>query len=304
MNKLLFQFIFFLLLSFAFQQYEDLDIDMSQFQDSSLYTDIMNCAFHEDTKTCSSVSMKSGLYQCCTFKMTYDVNEDNSYQDEEDSEMCNVWVSTTFSDEQIKSMERAYQEAMTFLSLVYNMEIPSFTMQYTCPGKTYTFNYGKGSFTQDELDIIKDPNYCLRLYYNGLYKLGYIPNLTGDEQTTITKDICMKGKTLPNSQNSCAYASFNFKFLDGTSQRISTCLLVSSASFETKSLDQLLQKDFEAYTGLRIDGKSISSFETEITSKDGTTLKYDSLTQTLTSNNSVYLGKSLLILYGLFIILF
>ena len=303
MNKLLSQCIFFLLISFSFQQYEDIDIDISKFEESSIYLDMMNCFDHENTETCSSVSMKSGIYQCCTIKITY--YGDYDLDDDDDSEpFCSIWVSSTFSDEQIKSMEESYQEALTFFSIVYNEKMPEFKTEYKCPGKTYTFNYGKGSFTQEELDIIKDPNYCLRLYYNGLYKLGTIPYLTEDKPTTITKEVCMNGKTLPNSKNSCAYASFNFKFYDGTSQTISTCLLASSASFETKSLDKLFEDDFKKYSGLSIDGKTISSFETEITGKDGSSLKYDSLTQTVTSNSSGYLGKFILVLYGLLVILF
>lgn len=303
MNKVLFQCIFFLLLSFSFQQYENLDIDLSKFQEGSLYADIMNCGQHEDPNTCSSVSMKSGIYQCCTFKMTIFYEDDYEHDDDENEPFCNIWVSADFTDEQIKSMEESYQESLTFLYAVWDIQMPSFKLEYTCPSKTYTFNYGKGNFSPKEMEIIKDPNYCLRLYYKGLYQLGYISDIIGDEKATITKEDCMNGKTLPNSKNTCAYASFNFKFVDGTSETISTCLLVSSASFQTKSLDKFLEEDFQKYNS--IDGKTITSFETEITSKDGSSLKYDSMTQTLTSsNNSGYLGKSLLVLYGLLIILF
>ena len=69
----------------------------------------------------------------------------------------------------------------------------------------------------------------------------------------------------------------------------------------TNSQHQFLEY---SYSGLSIDGKTISSFETEITGKDGSSLKYDSLTQTVTSNSSGYLGKFILVLYGLLVILF
>jgi len=79
-------------------------------------------------------------------------------------------------------------------------------------------------------------------------------------------------------------------------------LLVSTASYETKSLDKLLEDDFKQFTNL--NGKYVDSFEVEITNKDGKSLKYDSLTQTLTGDNSSgYLGKSLF-LFSLLIILF
>ena len=202
MNQLLFQYIFFLLLSFSFQQYEDLDIDWSQIQGGSVLEDINNCIDHEDTNTCSSVTMKSGIYQCCKFTTTY-YNEDNEVyydqDDEYDYSICSLWVSVDFTDEQIKSIEESYQESSAFVYAVFDMEMPSFKIEYNCPGKDFSLNYNKGSYNVEEMEILKDPNYCLRLYYKGFYKLGLINEPTGDEETIITKEDCMNAKILPNS---------------------------------------------------------------------------------------------------------
>ena len=114
----------------------------------------------------------------------------------------------------------------------------------------------------------------------------------------------MKGRTLPSSGNSCAYASFHFKFSDGKSENVATCILINSASYESKSLDKLLEEDFAKFSYL--DGEAISSFVVEITNKDGNVLKYDSLTKTVVTeqNSSEKLEKSLLILFSLLITLF
>ena len=292
-----------LLIPFSTQQY---DFDFSQLEGNSLYTDIMNCANHEDVSTCPSVTMKSGYYQCCRFHMSIQYYDYDSrrYESPESQDICNVWVAFDYSDEQIESMQKSYQEAVTFLTLNYKYYIPIIQNTYTCPKKTFTFNYGKGSFTDDEIAIMKDENYCLRLYYEGLHQLGYISNIIGDSSDrTITKDICMKGRTLPSSGNSCAYASFHFKFSDGTTEDIATCVLVSSASYESKSLDKLLEEDFAKFSSL--DGEAVTSFDVEITNKDGNVLKYDSLTKTVVTeqNSSEKLEKSLLILFSLLIIL-
>ena len=151
--------------------------------------------------------------------------------------------------------------------------------------------------------IIKDENYCLRLYYEGLHELIYVSSIIENNARTITRDMCMNGKTLPRTKNSCVNASFTFKLDDGTTEKFTTCMLVSTASYETKNLDKILEDDFAKFQN--IDGQSIESFEVEITNKDGNTLKYDSLTQTLTGDNSSnYLGKSLLLLFSIFVILF
>lgn len=109
----------------------------------------------------------------------------------------------------------------------------------------------------------------------------------------------MKGKTLPSSGNSCAYASFNFKINDGTTKNIATCVLVSSAFYESKSIDKLLEEDFAKFSSL--DGEEITSFDVEITNKDGNVLKYDSLLNVCPpkQDSSEKLEKSLLILFNI-----
>ena len=251
--------------------------------------------------------MKSGYYQCCRFHTSIQVYNSyyRRYEDSVSQDICNVWVAFDYSDEQRESMQKSYQEAVTFLTLNYNYHIPIIQNTYTCPKKNVTFNIGKGSFTDEEIEIMKDQNYCLRLYYEGLYQLGYISDIIGDSSgRTITKDICMNGKTLPSSGNSCAYASFNFRIEDGTTKNIATCVLVSSASFESKSLDKLLEEDFNKFSSL--DGEEITSFEVEITNKDGKVLKYDSFLGHVcppVPDSSEKLEKSLLILFSLLIIL-
>lgn len=303
MTRIFLIHILALLIPFSTQQY---DFDFSQLEGNSLYTDIANCANHKDLSTCPDVAMKSGYYQCCRFHVNIQYYDYDSgrYKDSVSQDVCNVWFASDYSDEQIESMQKSYQEAVTFLTLNYKYYFPIIQNTYTCPKKTFTFNYGKGSFTDDEIAIMKDENYCLRLYYEGLYPLSYISDIIGDSSNrTITKDICMKGRTLPSSGNSCAYASFHFKFSDGTTEDIATCVLVSSASYESKSLDKLLEEDFKKFSSL--DGEAVTSFDVEITNKDGNVLKYDSLTKTVVTeqNSSEKLEKSLLILFSLLIIL-
>ena len=304
MNQLLLLQLLALLISFSSQRY-DIDLNPSQTGGNSAYEDLMNCLTHDTISTCTSVPMKSGIYQCCkchTYIQIYDYDSEK-YVDDITQDMCSVWVAFDLSDEQIESMQKSYQEAVTFLTLNYNYFIPIIQLIYTCPKKTITFNYGKGSFTDEEIAIMKDENYCLRLYYEGLFQISYISDIIGNNSRIITKDLCMNGKTFPSSGNTCAYASFNFKFSDGKSENVATCVLINSASYESKSLDKLLEGDFAKFSYL--DGEAISSFVVEITNKDGKVLKYDSLTKNvIIENSSQKLEKSLLILFSLLIILF
>jgi len=197
------------------------DYDLSEFEDSAAYIDVMNCYNHEDVLTCSTVQMTTGFYQCCRIKMTvkYYDGEYGGYRTAGTQDKCSTWVINDLTDAQIQSIQESYQEAATFLSMAYGNTIPETTIEYTCPKKSYTLSYGRGSFSDEEMAIMKDQNYCLRLYYEGLHKLSYVSSIIGASDRTITRDMCMNGKTLPKRKNSCAYASFSFTLDDGTTEK-------------------------------------------------------------------------------------
>ena len=306
MKKIFCIYILALLVLSSLQQYNMDDIDYSQFMDNSILQDQFNCFNHEDASTCSSVQMKSGILQCCTYKIEvwHYFGDSGQYKKlEQPEDMCLAWASE-MTDEQIKIFERSYQEVTTFLNLFYSYNLPRMKYTYTCPKKTYTFSYSEGSFTEEEKAIMKDKDYCLRLYYEGLHAFDGIFPFMIDSDRTITKDICMNGKTLPNSGNTCAYASFNLKLLNGKTEKIATCTLVNSAHYETKSLDESLKEDFEKIKSFK--GEYVQSFDVEITDKNGDILKYDSLTQTVTATQINASGKleiSLLILFSFLLLL-
>lgn len=115
----------------------------------------------------------------------------------------------------------------------------------------------------------------------------------------------MNAIMLPNSDNYCSYASFTFKLSDQTTKRLTTCLFTSSATFSSKNLDKRLEEDFSQFTmsSLGDSNAAITSFDVEITNKKGEVLKYDSLTKTLTGNNSKIVKISKIFLLSLLFIL-
>ena len=130
MNQLLLLQLLALLISFSSQRY-DIDLNPSQTGGNSAYEDLMNCLTHDTISTCTSVPMKSGIYQCCkchTYIQIYDYDSEK-YVDDITQDMCSVWVAFDLSDEQIESMQKSYQEAVTFLTLNYDFFIP-----YGCMG--------------------------------------------------------------------------------------------------------------------------------------------------------------------------
>ena len=255
-------YIFALLNLYTVQ--EEIDVDISS--QSPIARDTKNCLGHKDINTCSSVEMISNVYQCCKASTSlYGFS------------ICSPWIIADLSDEQIKDVEESTAENYAFLEYAIGISIPSSTVIYTCPKKTYTIHVKTGTYSEKEMEIIKDKNYCMRLYYTGLSELEYVSNLMETEEREITREDCMNAKTLPNSKNSCAFASFNFKLDDDTYKKLSTCLYISKTTLETQNLDEFLKSQFQSIASSNIgDGKSVESFEVEIADKDGKTLKYDS----------------------------
>ena len=240
--------VFVIILICSKQQY---NIDLSNTATNSYYNDIMQCTGNEDLSTCASVSMKSGIYQCCRVKVTTKTYYyyDNYYKPIT-TDLCSVWVTQQISDKDLKIAEESFSESAAFLKYAYNIYVPLFEMTYTCKQKIYTFNYEMKSYSNEEIKILKDENYCLRLYYEGLSQLGYVSSsiTKTTSKRTITKDNCMNAKMLPNSDNYCSYASFTFKLSDQTTHKLSTCIFTSSATFSSKNLDKRLEEDFAKFT--------------------------------------------------------
>ena len=279
-----------------FSTQQDIDIDMTR--KNPIVADTYNCMEHEDTNTCPSVKMESGIYQCCkvsstTFSLSRSI--------------CSLWMIQEVTDEQIKDIEESIKEIYAFIGAYSGYGMPSMTVNYNCAQKSFNIKYEKGTYSENEMSIIKDENYCLRLYYDGLYDLGFSLEFT-NKKRTISKEDCKNAKTLPNSKNTCAYASFNFILDDNTNQKISTCLYISKLSLETQNLDNYMKSQFDNLaTATFGDGANVDSFEVDILDKDGKSFKYDSETgviiQSSDVNKSENLKKSTLLLFGLLFLL-
>ena len=275
---------------------QEIDIDMTR--KNPIVADTYNCVHHEDKNTCSNVKMESGIYQCCKVSSTM-----YGYS----SNICSIWMKQEITDEQIKDIEESIKESYAFIGAVLGYWIPSMSLYYDCAQKSFNINYEKGTYSENEMSIIKDENYCMRLYYEGLYELG-VATMFANKKRTISKEDCINAKTLPNSKNTCAYASFNFILDDNTKQKISTCLYISKLSLETQNLDNYMKSQFEDLAATTFGGDaSVDSFEVDILDKDGKSFKYDSETgviiQSSDVNKSENLKKSTLLLFGLLFLL-
>lgn len=282
-------------------------------QDSNYYlnslgnSDLSKCMASE-TSTCKSVSLSSKTLECCKISTYY---YKSSYSSGLDFDMCMPYVKTKITESQIKSIQQVYREAMGFTLANYPYSdysnyldyIPSFKQSYDCKSQSFEIDYKVGTYTDEEIKIFKDDNYCLRLYYQGLMDLNLLQDgFLNINKKSITKSDCNNAILLPSTQNiaTCAFGSFIFRLSNGKTQTLNTCLYISKNAFDTKTLDQHLESSFEQYTS--INGTSIESFQIDITDKNNNKLKYDSTTKSLTKSSFMQISKIILII--LFICLF
>lgn len=271
-------YIFFLLLISTYQQTSN----------SQLNNDMAKC-MASATSQCTSVSLSSKDLECCQIFTDY---YGNSYISDADFSMCMIFPKQKMTEEQIKSAQLIYHEAYGFSFTMVGSNIDpsefaiSFIQSYKCPSQQFSIKYEAGTYTNEEKEIFKKDNYCLRLYYQGLDELGLLGGAFNLGKKTITKSDCQNAELLPASKNiaTCAYASFDFKLSDGSTKHLNTCLYISKSSFDTKTLDQHLESSFDSYNSF--GGMTITSYEVEITDKNGKGLKYDSKLKTLTSSNN------------------
>ena len=242
---------------------------------------------------CKSVSLSDKDWECCSVKADY---YGNSYLNGKSISLCGVLTKQKMTKEMIRSAELLYRESYGFISTLLGTDVYSsnnlysfsFLMTYDCPSQSFSVDYKIGdSYTSEEKAIFKRDDYCLKLYYQGLMDINLLPEgFLSLEKKEIQKSDCLNAKVLPNSEEyaTCAYASFTFKLINGTTLPLSSCLYISKSSFDTKNLDEHLSQSFSSYT--KLSGVAIESYEIEITDKNNKILKYDSKTKMLTSNSS------------------
>ena len=249
-----------------------------------------DACFKNQTK-CKSVSLSDKDWECCSVKADY---YGNSYLNGKSISICGVFTKEKITKEEIRSAELLYRECYGFVSTLLGTDVYSSNMYYSilmtydCPSQSFSINYKlDNSFTSEEKAIFKSDNYCLKLYYQGLMDMNLLPEgFLYLEKKEIQKSDCLNAKVLPNSEDyaTCAYASFTFKLINGTTQPLSSCLYISKISFDTKNLDEHLSQSFNSYT--KLSDVAIESYEIEIIDKNNKMLKYDSKTRMLTSNSS------------------
>lgn len=236
---------------------------------SSIKCDENEC--YSSSENCKSISISDKNKECCEYITAYYTS-------------CTVFTSSKITQFEVNSTEIIYKEY--YLFSIFNLgssSLVTYTVEYDCPSQSFSFNYNPNFLVTDEQrEIFGSENYCLRLYFNGLFGMDLYPEkheLEGYEKKLIQKSDCDNAVMIPGSEKyeSCAYASYKFTLKSGTTKTLNTCILITKAAFTIKTidLDKALFMEFLLYS--KVDGEFFDNFEIEITDKDNNKLVYDHL---------------------------
>lgn len=226
---------------------------------------------YSSSDDCKSITISEKNSECCKVTM-------NTFSS------CTIFTKHKMTQFEINSTEITFKDYYSFS--IYNLgsvSLVTYIAEYDCTSQSVSFNYSPDfSVTEEQREFFGKDNYCLRLYYEGLFGMNLYPErfeIEGYEKKLIQKSDCDNAIVASSSEEyeTCAYASYKFKLKNGTNKTLNTCLLLSKTAFIIKSivLDQALMMDFLLYS--KVDGEFFENFEIEIIDKDNNKLLYDHL---------------------------
>ena len=168
--------------------------------------------------------------------------------------------------------EEYYPDDMTF---------PKIRQHYKCQKGDIELLYGYDNYTASEIELFESKKHCLYHFYHYLNMATFKPP---------TADDCYQAKILQSSLDNgleCGYYQFNIKFLTGESEIYKTCYLFNTDVIKDKRLDENSQGYFQtlAMNIANAQGKASMSYTVEFSDAKGNKLKFDSLTQKVTSSS-------------------
>lgn len=117
---------------------------------NKIMNDIQTCIANEDTDTCSSTKLTSGIYQCC--KLSETIYTPSQYS----ISICSIQVDIKlFKEEMERETTKAlYKEIWGYVTnnMIQSSKIE---MTYFCKDGTASTRFGFDTYTDEEIQILK-----------------------------------------------------------------------------------------------------------------------------------------------------
>ena len=173
-----------------------------------MQSDEMLC-MASDEDSCTNVQLNSGVYQCC--KITGG-NSLATYTG------CQVQMTSISAyKEQIENKATKALIKEMFGYTFYNgnsqsVELSQLKYEYNCKDGNATLLYGYDTYTDDEINVLKSENHCLKYMNNKNY--------------SVSKEDCFKSVLTQNAKDAghtCGFFELSVQYYDNTVDNIKTC---------------------------------------------------------------------------------
>ena len=233
-------------------------------KEGSIFEDLTQCSYHEDSTQCSSVKLETKGFQCCSYKDPGATGE-----------KCEYAVNPIQSG--IEEMATENGKLIFKEAIGYNLfhsgdgtNVNSFSMDYKCEDGDLHIEINNDNFTEEEKKKFKSDNLCLRFFYSGV-------------EEEVTEDICYNSEVATAKEGSgisCGFYEFTLNLVNGTSEQFKTCHLFNDDIVKTKNM-RFWTKMFSIRMGLAESGNGLSNYRVSFSNSKGNTLIYDSSTDTI-----------------------
>lgn len=252
----------------------------------------------QDLNQCTSVTFDND-YQCCVMETFYG---DGSGRDLSCIALNGpIDLLKTIYDKKYKALIKDlfgfYKYGLYYInddgSKYYFAPILSYTQTYNCKDGNYTMSFGNDNYTENERKILESDTHCLKYFYRHMYE----ENFQYDEEKEkyflrpVSNNECFNASLLQSSKDegiSCGYYEFKLKYIDGTTDTLTTCYYYNENFYKNGEFDEQTKKEFEKLINQYSseNGKVSKSYITQFSDSEGNTYVFDSSTGKMESTNS------------------
>ena len=249
-------------------------------QTNSIKDDIDKCQYVKDVSTCLSISFESPNYQCCRYKYRNTYEESFPYEEEYCFYMTNP-LQPEIDEMKTENGKIVFKEYYGFnmFATPYESNIITSLLNFTCKDGSIDYFYNKSDYTEEEQQLFKSDNYCLRFMFS-------------KTKENATKSACFNS-ILPTAKKdsgvSCGYYEINLVFNDSTTENIKTCFWFNDDMIKNRKMEfwTKYMLNYYIFSKAKSSKKALSHYEIDLSNSKGKTLRYNSLSDQIDEENPV-----------------
>ena len=235
--------------------------------------DYMVCNNSTDKNKCTNIELEHKDYQCCKLQEIIQINTTIKY-----GLSCQTMVTfinttnTELSSEKGKRALNEYYGAAHLLNGQTDISVDE--KHFECQDGKAMFTINSDYFNEEEKEVIKSNNYCLRFIFN-------------NSKIQPNQDDCFNSILTNKSHEvglKCGYYEFDIQ-LTNRKVNYKTCFIWNDDIAENKTLGYLIKSNIELFAISNSGNTDVSDYVVRISKSKDKIYKYDSITGNVVEEN-------------------